>query len=166
MKKFFITILAMIVTVLVIPAVRAFAADTALEDIPVMSYYYDGSYKAYCKTEHDSENELYRFYYINKTDKKLICKTKEKISTYCVSANGLKVYYAIGNKIYQYSLKENKVKMIFDIENDKNKVSELEFIRSSDNGEYCFVYWNSMDKSYPIHHWYYYGTNKNIQRIR
>lgn len=162
MKKIFFTAIVLIVTILAMPAVGTFAADTALEDIPVMSYYYDGSYKAYCKTEYDSKNELYRFYYINKTDKKLICKTKEKISNYCVSGNGLKVYYAIENKVYQYSLKENKVKMIFDIDNDENKVSELKFIFSSDNGEYCFVYWNSIRKSngesLSLRHLYYYGT--------
>lgn len=142
MKKIIFTAVVLIVTVLALPAVGAFAADTALDDIPIISYYYAGSYKADCRTEYDSKNELYRFYYINKTDKKLICKTKEEISTYCVSGNGLKVFYEIENKIYQYSLKENKVKMIFDIEDDKNKEFEFKFICSSDNGEYCFVYWD------------------------
>ena len=38
MKKFFVTAIAVIIAVLAIPAVKAFAADTALEDIPILGY--------------------------------------------------------------------------------------------------------------------------------
>ena len=86
--------------------------------------------------------ERYKFYYINQSGKKLLCKTKEEISKYSVSGKGLEVYYAVENKIYKYSLKDKEIKKIFEIEkNDDYTNCTVRHIESSENGKYCFFEW-------------------------
>lgn len=149
MKKFFVTALAIILTVLEIPAVRTFATDKTLNEIPVPSFYDSGSCKAYCKTEYERKSEMYKLYYINQNGKKLICKTKNEISDYCVSGNGLTAYYAVENKVYKYSLNDNSVKKIF--EADKKDYEKCGYsITSSENGEYCLLGWRLYDNPYDI----------------
>lgn len=58
MKKFFITAATIFIAILSIPVFTAFAADAALEDIPMLNKYYFGSKKAYLYYSDDLKTVL------------------------------------------------------------------------------------------------------------
>lgn len=136
MKKFFITALVIIVTVLAIPAVQTFAADTVLEEIPTLGYTESG--KAYCLYEEGDDE--YVLTYVNSEGTKQLYKSKEKFK-YCksLSEDGKTVFYSINNTVYRYSYESGKRKKIYTVPNVKNSYTYV-YPNSSHSGEYCFIY--------------------------
>lgn len=136
MKKFFVTSIAIIVTVLAIPAVRAFAADAALEDIPTLGYTESG--KAYCLYE-EGDGE-YVLTYVNSEGTKQLYKSKEKFK-YCksLSEDGKTVFYSINNTVYRYSCESGKRKKIYTAKSTEDSYDTHIYLNSSPSGEYCFM---------------------------
>lgn len=136
MKKFFVTVIAIIVTVLAIPAVRAFAADAALEDIPTLGYTESG--KAYCLYE--EVGGKYVLTYVNSRGTKQLYKSKEEFKhSQSLSEDGKTVFYSINNTVYRYSCESGKRKKIYTVPNVKNNYTYV-YPNSSPSGEYCFIY--------------------------
>lgn len=136
MKKFFVTSIAIIVTVLAIPAVRAFAANTVLEDIPTKGQTESG--KAYCLYE-EGDNE-YVLTYVNNEGTKQLYKSKEKFK-YCksLSEDGKTVFYNINNTVYRYSCESGKRKKIYTAKSTEDSYDTHIYLNSSPSGEYCFM---------------------------
>lgn len=136
MKKFFITAIILIVTVLAMPAAGAFAAEKALEDIPTRGYTESG--KAYCLYE-EKDGE-YVLTYVNSAGTKQLYKSKEKFKhNESFSEDGKTVFYSIDNKVYRYSYESGKRKKIYTVPENGSSYKRYTYVYSSLNGEYCAI---------------------------
>ncbi|MDE5576039.1 MAG: hypothetical protein K2J11_01455 [Oscillospiraceae bacterium] len=138
MKKF-ITAIIIIVTVLAMPAVGAFAAEKPLEDIPMLNEYYCGSQKAYL---YSSWDKYYILKYCSSEREEVLYKSdKEFDYSASISEDGKTVFFGINNIVYKYSYETNKSEKIYAVKvrnyPDKNNLT----LYSSPNGEYCFIKW-------------------------
>lgn len=137
MKRLFFTVIAIIIAVLAIPTVRAFAENTALKDIPMLDNYYTRggeSKKAYCYHEYDGE--FYTYTYYNCKTEKVLYKSKDKFSyDASISKNGKIVFYSVNNAVYRYSFADGKTKKIYEDKDTQNFMS----VKTSPNGEYCYI---------------------------
>ena len=146
MKKFFITAIIIIVTVLAMPAVGAFAADTALEDIPMLNEYYFGSQKAYL---YYSSDDYYTLTYCSSEKEQVLYKSKEnfKIKYHAsISEDGKTVFFSVNDTVYRYSAESGKREKIYTIKVGYYPERDRLSVYSSPNGEYCCINW----KYYPM----------------
>lgn len=148
MKKFFITATAIFIAVLSIPAVMAFAADTALEDIPMLDEYYFGSKKAYIYYSDDDNKTLT---YFSSEKEKILYKSKKDFRYKAsISEDGRTVFFSVNDTVYKYSARSGKIEKIYTVKvkcyPEQNHVT----LYSSPNGEYCLISWT------------YYPTEKNV----
>ncbi len=128
MRKIFIIALVLIVTVLAIPAVGAFAEGKALEDIPTWGY--TESSKAYCRyTESDGEYVL--TYFNSNGTKQLYKSEKEFKHDESFSEDGKTVFYKIDNAIYRYSYESGKRKKIYTVPENKSEYKRFVNVYSS-----------------------------------
>lgn len=135
MKKF-ITAIIIIVTVLAIPAVGAFAAEKPLEDIPTRGYTESG--KAYCLYE-ESGGE-YVLTYFNSNGSEQLYKSKKKFEhDESFSEDGKTVFYEIDNTVYRYSYESGKRKKIYTLPENERSSKRFVWLYSSPNGEYCAI---------------------------
>lgn len=139
MKKIFITAIILIITVLAMPAVGAFAKEKTLEDIPMLKKYYCGSQKAYLYSSWDKYYIL--TYCCSEREEVLYKSDKEFNYSASISEDGKTVFFSIDNTVYKYSFEANKSEKIYAIKvknyPDKNNLT----LYSSPNGEYCFIKW-------------------------
>ncbi|MDE5991803.1 MAG: hypothetical protein K2G87_02000, partial [Oscillospiraceae bacterium] len=136
MKKFFITAIVLVVTVLTIPAVRAFAAEKPLKDIPIWGYSESG--KAYCR--YDETGGEYVLTYFNSNGSKQLYKSKKKFAhDESFSKDGKTVFYQIDNTVYRYSYESGKRKKIYTLPENERDCKRFVWLYSSPNGEYCAI---------------------------
>ena len=136
MKKFFITAIVLIVTVFTMPAVRTFAAEKALEDIPTRGY--TQSSKAYCLYE-ENDGE-YVLTYINCNGTNQLYKSKEEFKHHeSISEDGKTVFYKIDDTVYRYSYESGKRKKIYTVPENGSSRNRSVLVYSSPNGEYCAI---------------------------
>ncbi|MDE5576040.1 MAG: hypothetical protein K2J11_01460 [Oscillospiraceae bacterium] len=136
MKKVIFTAIVLIITVLAMPAVGAFAAEKPLEDIPIWGYSESG--KAYCR--YDETDGEYVLTYFNSNGSERLYKSKKKFAhDESFSEDGETVFYQIDNTVYRYSYESGKRKKIYTL--PENKSGSKRFVRlySSPNGEYCAI---------------------------
>lgn len=147
MKKIFITATVIFIAVLSMPAVMAFAADTALEDIPMLDEYYFGSQKAYLYYS-DGDNKTLT--YCSSEKEKILYKSKKNFSYKAsISEDGRTVFFSVNDTVYKYSAKNGKIEKIYTVKVKYYPESDRVSLYSSPNGEYCLISWT------------YYPTEKN-----
>lgn len=136
MKKFFITAIIIIITVIAMPAAGAFAAEKALEDIPTRGY--TQSSKAYCLYE-ENDGE-YVLTYINCNGTNQLYKSKEEFKHHeSISEDGKTVFYKIDDTVYRYSYESGKRKKIYTVSENESSRNRSVLVYSSPNGEYCAI---------------------------
>lgn len=148
MKKFFITAATIFIAILSIPVFTAFAADTALEDIPMLNKYYFGSKKAYLYYS-DGDNKTLT--YCSSEKEKVLYKSKKNFSYRAsISEDGRTVFFSVNDTVYKYSARSGKIEKIYTVKvkcyPERNRIT----LYSSPNGEYCLISWT------------YYPTEKNV----
>lgn len=137
MKNFFITAIVLIVTVLTLPAVRAFAEGKELEDIPARGYTESG--KAYCLGE--EKDGKYTLTYVNSEGTKALYKSdKEFEYDKSISEDGKTVFFCIDDSaVYRYSYESGKRKKIYTVPESESSYKNHAYVYSSPNGEYCVI---------------------------